>query len=344
MALLEYLIRAPAFLLSVILLEFSLHAWASVYFRKITDFQNGRNDNFEWSKLMCKVFGIRTYLVGQQELHNKGTVVYLANHRSYSDFFYDQYVTGGRAQFMARRLVVFAFPFFLLAAMTVRAVIVFRRGHIKNKQAFNAWIDELIEKSPCAGIIVFPEGTRNQGLKSLPLKRGMLYYAHSRKLPVQVVITDGKEDIMQEKKWHIGFGRKMKVGYSELIQSSNYENMEDFMEKVQAAWDDVWQKVYKADVTELPELVVNEEYQNYPFQMRLNMLLFTVFCSVFPVGFLYLVCSWCIKLLSLSFPLNLLVFFLLILWIGVSMQNSFLEEAPARKKQREELLEKNKND
>lgn len=31
-----------------------------------------------------------------------------------------------------------------------------------------------------------PAGTRNIGKDSLPLRRGMLYYAHSRKLPVQV--------------------------------------------------------------------------------------------------------------------------------------------------------------
>jgi hypothetical protein len=31
-----------------------------------------------------------------------------------------------------------------------------------------------------------PPGTRNIGKDSLPLRRGMLYYAHSRKLPVQV--------------------------------------------------------------------------------------------------------------------------------------------------------------
>ena len=35
-------------------------------------------------------------------------------------------------------------------------------------------------------LLLYPEGTRSQRQASLPLKRGMLRYAHTRKLPVQV--------------------------------------------------------------------------------------------------------------------------------------------------------------
>ena len=44
-----------------------------------------------------------------------------------------------------------------------------------------------------SSVLVFPEGHRSTKPHSLPLRRGMLKYAHSRKLPVQAVITQGKE-------------------------------------------------------------------------------------------------------------------------------------------------------
>lgn len=54
-------------------------------------------------------------------------------------------------------------------------------------QRFNEWIDrEAGSNVPQHSLLVYPEGTRSQRHVSLPLKRGMLRYAHSRGLPVQV--------------------------------------------------------------------------------------------------------------------------------------------------------------
>lgn len=53
-------------------------------------------------------------------------------------------------------------------------------------QKFNSWIDACVEASPAPGICMFPEGHRSRLPHSLPLKRGMLNYAYSRKMPVQV--------------------------------------------------------------------------------------------------------------------------------------------------------------
>jgi hypothetical protein len=36
------------------------------------------------------------------------------------------------------------------------------------------------------------------------LKRGMVYYAHSRKLPVQIVMAAHKENVLSEKEWTVG--------------------------------------------------------------------------------------------------------------------------------------------
>lgn len=49
---------------------------------------------------------------------------------------------------------------------------------------------------------------------SLPLKRGMLHYAYSRKLPVQVIIAANKEAVLSEKHSTARFGQTIWAGYS----------------------------------------------------------------------------------------------------------------------------------
>lgn len=81
-------------------------------------------------------------------------------------------------------------------------------------QKFNKWIDQEWEKSPQTALGIYPEGHRSTDGKSLPLKRGMLHYAYDRKIPVQVVIGGNKEAILSEKKFLVGFGQTVSVGYS----------------------------------------------------------------------------------------------------------------------------------
>lgn len=61
---------------------------------------------------------------------------------------------------------------------------------------------------------MYPEGHRSTLGESLPLKRGMLYYAFSRKLPVQIVIGANKEAIISEKHHTARFNQTAVVGFS----------------------------------------------------------------------------------------------------------------------------------
>jgi hypothetical protein len=54
---------------------------------------------------------------------------------------------------------------------------------------------------------------------SLPLKRGMLHYAYSRGLPVQIIITSNKEAVISEKMLSAHFGQTVLVGYAEPIHA-----------------------------------------------------------------------------------------------------------------------------
>lgn len=57
-------------------------------------------------------------------------------------------------------------------------------------------------------------GHRNTRGTPLPLKRGMLYYAYSRQLPVQIITGRNKEAILSEKGMVARLGQTVGVGYS----------------------------------------------------------------------------------------------------------------------------------
>lgn len=61
---------------------------------------------------------------------------------------------------------------------------------------------------------VTPTGHRSTLTESLPLKRGMLHYAFSRKLPVQIIVATNKEAILSEKHSTARWGQTVLAGYS----------------------------------------------------------------------------------------------------------------------------------
>jgi len=63
--------------------------------------------------------------------------------------------------------------------------------------------------------VVYPEGTRNIKPHSLPLKRGMLKYTHSRQLDVQIIIAADKEHVLSQKRASASWGVEVPLGYSE---------------------------------------------------------------------------------------------------------------------------------
>ncbi len=147
-------------------------------------------------------------------------------------------------------MVCFAFPFFVISVNILKGIILFKRGTIQDKQKFNKWIDESLDSSHVPSLLVYPEGHRSTKMTSLPLKRGMLHYAHSRQLPLQVIMTRGKEHVLSEKTLRAGFGVTLVTGFSEVIESKEIPDFETFAAEVQRVWDATWKEVYSAEVGE----------------------------------------------------------------------------------------------
>lgn len=199
-----------------------------------------------------------------------------ANHRTWADFFLDVVATGGRGQMLSRAAVAAAFPAFMAAVCVIRSVILFRRGRVFDKAAFNAMIRARMAASPVEGLIVYPEGHRSTRPGPLTLKRGMLQYAWQMKVPVQVVMSSGKEAVVSEKEGATRFGRDVIVGYSLPIRPASHPDFESFMATVQSTWNTQWDRVAAARVADAaPTPAHNSMARAYPLRIRVAQVFVT---------------------------------------------------------------------
>ena len=144
-------------------------------------------------------------------------------------------------------------------------------------QGFNNWIDIQFAKSPQTGVGVYPEGHRSTHGESLPLKRGMLKYAYTRKLPVQIVIGGNKESILSEKHFTARFHQTVAVGFSEVLKPEEYPDFEPFMQKIQETWDNEWNEVFSSNWEVLPVIPeVTDPQLDYPMDIRIIMAICAV--------------------------------------------------------------------
>lgn len=91
-------------------------------------------------------------------------------------------------------------------------------------------------------------GHRSTKTQSLPLKRGMLHYAFSRRMPVQVVHSSNKEKIISEKAMTMHWGVTVAVAHSSVIHPKDFKDFEAFFAKVQQTWDATWALVESTDI------------------------------------------------------------------------------------------------
>jgi 1-acyl-sn-glycerol-3-phosphate acyltransferase len=164
-----------AFWYAVFVMYWSSAIACLLYRIRFLHFRGGRDDIFRWAELLVHFFRIRIYKVGNESVYTSDTpILYLCNHRSWADFFLDVYITEAEASPLSRWAVFPAFPIFLTSAMWLRAVTFFKRTRVFDREQFNRTLENKILRSYKTGVIVYPEGHRNLGPKSLPLKRGML--------------------------------------------------------------------------------------------------------------------------------------------------------------------------
>ncbi|CAE8609624.1 unnamed protein product [Polarella glacialis] len=169
-------------------------------------------------------------------------VIFLANHRSWGDFWVDAALLGGPS-FISRMLVAVSIPCSAGWGYLRGWLWFFHRG-AKYKGGTVNWMMAFWrachEDCPGKGVVMYPEGTRSLLPQGLPLKPGGLAAAFKLSWPVQIVITTNKEFVMAEKSLGIGFGIRCVTSVSEPLWPKDFASFEDFIEAVEALWQQTW--------------------------------------------------------------------------------------------------------
>jgi 1-acyl-sn-glycerol-3-phosphate acyltransferase len=159
-------------------------------------------------------------------------IVYCCNHRSWADNGIDGEITG--APYTSRMLVAAAFPITAIIALIDGGIVFFKRGKTSPEE-FNEKCSTLLN-GRTSSMLGYPEGTRHtEDAPSRPLKTGMLRMAARMGVCVQLVITAGKGEILQEKRLQFRYGKVVTTFCSRVFDPKTMSE-DEFVSAIQEAW------------------------------------------------------------------------------------------------------------
>ena len=137
----------------------------------------------------------------QPHVQKQRRSIIMGSHRNMMDaMIYDRLVSS-RAAILGRMFVAYAFPHYWIWSKFNHAIWFFNRGgRGDNLEPFFKWIDFKFTQTESMrnSLYVAVEGHRNRKSTPLPLKKGMVKYAWSRKTLAQPLIYFGHELAMDE--------------------------------------------------------------------------------------------------------------------------------------------------
>jgi hypothetical protein len=198
-------------------------------------------------KILYNVAQIKHKITYDNRLIKKGFV--LANHRSWTDFCIDSYTA--KASILGRKLAFCAvFGVTSINHLSNRNVM-FTRGKDTRRDIYDKCVKH-IQKSDYKRVVFFPEGTRMtyttlnsvDEVKSY-LKYGLLkeiYY--DKRFPVQIMISNNKEIVFNEKTMTINYGVQVNTHISKPIWPKDFQTETEFFDAIANQWYESWKKTH----------------------------------------------------------------------------------------------------
>ena len=87
-------------------------------------------------------------------------------------------------------------------------------------------------------------GHRSTRPDPLPFKHGMLRFAHAEGLPIQAVVSAGKEGVMAEKRGTARWGRTVLVAYGPPLLPADYPDFRAFLAAFTATFHEAWTRAH----------------------------------------------------------------------------------------------------
>ena len=211
-------------------------------FIRLDSQQNGFN-------FVNKVLGIKYEITGEKLL-DEGFI--LPNHRSFTDFLFDYYVSYGTM--VSRWLVIIVIPFNILISYLDNRIIFINRGKDKRDVVYQRCVSH-INRYQNKRIVFYPEGTRNtytslsshEELKSY-IKFGLLKSIYEdKRYPVQLLISNNKELAFNEKTLTANYGVIIHTKISKAIHPKDYATEVDFFDEIVKVWFDCYVETHSHD-------------------------------------------------------------------------------------------------
>jgi len=209
----------------------------------------GKQIIYNTSSLFKYWFGVKIFRISKQNIVYDKDIIYLSNHVSLTDTFVDLAITNFTTKYISRYMVILFIPFISLLAFITNCGMFINRS--KNGNITNLF--DKIEKNRINdkfyNMLVYPEGTRRAHQeKPCELKKGFIYHSYNNNLPLQIIFTLNKEQVIDEKNFKFKRNKNLFVYYSAIIDPAKYKkkySVEKYYKVVQQKWNNIWYNLLK---------------------------------------------------------------------------------------------------
>jgi 1-acyl-sn-glycerol-3-phosphate acyltransferase len=196
-------------------------------------------------KISLEYLKIKSYKHQESKDCCRDKCIYLFNHVSWCDFFYDTYLTYAPC-FISWNMVIFAVPMSIIYGIYANTVLLIALGKKNTAEILIKKIKNMVKHN---NLLIYPEGKRNTTNKSLRLKLTVVNCAFENNIPLQIVMVSNKDKILNEKLKTIEYNVKSLVYYSKVFYPENYKDIETLKEDITSEWLRVFDTIHLNDFT-----------------------------------------------------------------------------------------------
>mmetsp|Transcript_14753 Transcript_14753/g.48240 ORF Transcript_14753/g.48240 Transcript_14753/m.48240 type:complete len:294 (+) Transcript_14753:49-930(+) len=179
----------------------------------------------------------------------------LMNHRSFGDFVIDPMQANAavvsRGAAAAAMLLAGA-----LGVATRRVILIFRHPGPCNQPTSREELQRMCRSHQ--RYLLYPEGTRRASHPDADdpavLRVGGLKNIWEVGDEAMIVITVGKEDIVNENRGHVSFNTQLYRAWHPPLRAADHASLESFLGAVDEAWRDTWRRAYQLRADDLERI------------------------------------------------------------------------------------------
>ena len=195
-----------------------------------------------------KILDVSFHKVSKKGLIVDKDIMYMTNHVSVGDFFFDPYVLHYTSRFIALRKAAIMLPVLGIISYNTCSNIFIDQGNTKEIILENfKKIEEIRKKDDKRNISLYPEGMRrpHRHTVSATLKKGFIFHSFENNLPIQIVHTTNKDYVIDDENLLVSKKMKLFTYYGPKIDPIKLREKFEKKHKRKYTKDDYYNDVYK---------------------------------------------------------------------------------------------------